>query len=868
METSAMVDPNRAKSIFLAASEKPRDDRASFLNEVVNGDSELRARVEALLNAHEDPDSFLDNAAVPLATVDHVAAAPLAECPGTLIGRYKLLEQIGEGGMGVVYMAEQQKPVRRRVALKIIKVGMDTKQVVARFEAERQALALMDHSNIARVFDAGATDSGRPYFVMELVRGIPITEFCDQNNVPVRERLELFVQVCHAVQHAHQKGIIHRDIKPSNVLVTRHDDQPVVKVIDFGIAKATQSRLTEKTLFTEFHQLIGTPTYMSPEQAGMSDLDVDTRSDIYSLGVLLYELLTGSTPFDIKSLVNAGYAEIQRVIREVEPPRPSTRLSTMGSTLPSVAMLRHTDPNQLTKLVRGDLDWIVMKALEKDRLRRYDTAGSLSEDVERHLSGEAVLAAPPTVRYRARKFILRNKGAVFAGTLVASTLLLGIVGFAWQAHRASVERDLAVASGEAQKAERRKSDLINQFLQRSLQSADPGQGGNQDMKVSVLMLKAVKDLDAGIFKDQPDVDAGLRLTIADILYSNGHAGDALPLAQKALEIYRQTNSGDSPEVARSLDTVALTLHDVEPDAAARELLIWQEALASHGREIVRSLNIGDLALHDVEHDTAILEVLIGQEALAMRRRLYPTGHRDVAKSLTDVATTLRSMSLSEQAEPLLREALEMDRRISHGDDRDVARDLDNMALALVELQRPKEALSYEQEALDMRRRFFTGDHPDVAQSLSSLVLVKRTLGHADEALASAREALAVRQQCFPGDHILVAKAMDNLSSVLSDLDRFQEAEAGFRNAVAMYNRIYPGDHPRKAVLMSDLAECLGKLGQRSEALDLAQQASEMAARTIPPKDHRIRKRCDQVLADLNSQTMIDADTSKKSAAQQ
>jgi eukaryotic-like serine/threonine-protein kinase len=831
-----MIDPNNVKSIFMAAAEKPLAERAALLEQATAGNAPLRARVEALLKSHDDPKSFLGGPAAGFdETIDlSPAEPPLTERPGTLIGPYKLLEQIGEGGMGVVYMAEQQAPVRRRVALKIIKLGMDTKQVVARFEAERQAVAMMDHPNIARVFDAGATDSGRPYFIMELVRGVPITEYCDQNNLPIHARLKLFVQTCQAVQHAHQKGIIHRDIKPSNVLVMRHDDQPVVKVIDFGIAKATQSRLTEKTLFTEFHQLIGTPTYMSPEQAGRSDLDVDTRSDIYSLGVLLYELLTGSPPFDIKALMSRDYAEIQRVIREVEAQTPSTRLSALGSTLPSVAKLRQIDPNRLTKLVRGDLDWIVMKALEKDRIRRYETAGSLSADVERHLSGEAVTAVPPSIAYRTRKFILRNKGTVLAGTLVAASMLLGLVGFAWQAHRAAEQRDLAVASGEAQQAERRKSDLINQFLQRSLQSADPSQGGNQDMKVGVLMLKAVKDLDAGMFKEQPDVEAELRLTIADILYSNGHSGDALPLAQKALAIYRQTNHGDSPEIARSLDTVALALHDVGGNAA----------------------------------DDAPRELLIGQDALAMRRRLYPAGHSDVTKSLTDVATELRSMSRSDQAEPLLREALEMDQRLSHGDGRDVARDLDNVALVLVELQRPEEALSYARDALSMRRRLFAVDHPDVAESLSTLVLVLRALGHPAEALAPAREALGVRQRCFPGDHMLVAKAMDNVSLVLSDLDRYQEAEPGFRNAVAIYNRIYPGDHPRKAALMSDLAECLGNLGKKAEALDLAQQAADMAARTIPPKDHRIRKRCDQVFADLNSGAASDAKITNQSAAQQ
>ena len=340
----------------------------------------------------------------------------MTEVPGTVIGPYKLLEQIGEGGFGVVFMAEQQRPVRRRVALKVIKPGMDTRQVIARFEAERQALALMDHPNIARVLDAGATESGRPYFVMELVRGIPLSEFCDQNRLTVGERLELFITVCHAVQHAHQKGIIHRDIKPNNVLVTLHDGTPVAKVIDFGVAKATGQQLTEKTLFTSFAQMIGTPLYMSPEQAEMSGLDVDTRSDIYSLGVMLYELLTGTTPFDQERMRTAGYDEVRRIIREEEPAKPSARISTLNRAATTVSANRKSDPSRLSQLFRGELDWIVMKALEKDRNRRYETAAAFAADVQRYLDDEAVEACPPSARYRFRKFARRNKAAFLTGS--------------------------------------------------------------------------------------------------------------------------------------------------------------------------------------------------------------------------------------------------------------------------------------------------------------------------------------------------------------------------------------------------------------------------------------------------------------------
>jgi len=409
-------------------------ERAAYLDRACGGDPALRCRVEGLLGVHGQADGFLESPAAP----PTITAAPTqTEDAGTVIGLYKLMEPIGEGGMGVVYVAEQSKPVRRKVALKIIKPGMDTKQVIARFEAERQALALMDHPNIARVLDAGATESGRPYFVMELVRGIPITDYCDREQLSIPERLELFVLVCRAVQHAHQKGIIHRDIKPSNVLVTLHDGVPVPKVIDFGIAKATGQSLTDKTLYTSFGQLVGTPLYMSPEQAEMSGLDVDTRSDIYSLGVLLYELLTGTTPFDQDTFRTAALDEMRRIIREEEPPKPSTRLSSLGDTLTTVSANRKAAPRHLNRVVRGELDWIVMRALEKDRRRRYETANDFAADVMRYLTDKPVEACPPSPAYRLGKFARRNQAAIVAGSLVVLALVAGTCVSAWQAVRAT-----------------------------------------------------------------------------------------------------------------------------------------------------------------------------------------------------------------------------------------------------------------------------------------------------------------------------------------------------------------------------------------------------------------------------------------------
>ncbi len=426
---------DREKEIFEHALDLvSAEERRRYLESACGNDTVLLARVEALLRADAMGEEFL-----PEQPKD--AGPIISEKPGDKIGRYKLLEQIGEGGFGVVWMAEQEEPVRRRVALKIIKLGMDTRQVIARFEAERQALAMMDHPNIARALDAGATNAGRPYFVMELVRGIRITDYCDQNNLSTTERLGLFVKVSHAIQHAHQKGIVHRDIKPSNVLVTLHDGVPVPKVIDFGIAKATEGRLTDKTLFTSFQQFIGTPAYVSPEQAEMSGLDIDTRSDIYSMGVLLYELLTGQTPFDTSELVSAGLDAIRRTLREVEPPRPSTRLNTMAAdALTTTAKHRRTEAPRLVHQIRGDLDWIVMKCLEKDRTRRYATANALAMDLQRHLNDEPVEACPPSRSYRFQKLVRRNKLAFAAASAVLLVLTIGLVVFTRLWQRAEVAR--------------------------------------------------------------------------------------------------------------------------------------------------------------------------------------------------------------------------------------------------------------------------------------------------------------------------------------------------------------------------------------------------------------------------------------------
>jgi eukaryotic-like serine/threonine-protein kinase len=605
-----------AKQIFLQAVENHEPERwPAFLQDACGTDTMLRERVEALLAAYRQPNRILD-------TSSHQAMLVLrsiTEEPGTVIGPYKLLQQIGEGGMGVVFMAEQTEPIQRTVALKIIKPGMDTRQVIARFEAERQSLAMMDHPNIAKVLDAGTTESGRPYFVMELVKGVPITKFCDEKKLPLRKRLELLLPVCQAVQHAHQKGIIHRDIKPTNVLVAEYDNHAVPKVIDFGVAKATAQKLTERTMFTEFGQVIGTVEYMSPEQAKLNQLDIDTRSDIYSLGVMLYELLTGSTPFEQKRLREAAFDEVLRIIREEEPPKPSTKLST-SDTLPSVAANRHPEPARLSKDVHGELDWIVMKALEKDRNHRYETASGFAADIERHLHDEPVQAGPPSAAYRFRKFARRNKAALTTAAHLCIVLILGTLISTWQAVRATRAERTAAAEAQNAKTEAAIAQTVNEFLNQDLlEQANPTfipydsyLAPTADLKLLTVLDRAAEKLE-GRFADQPLVEAALRHTIG---HTYGHLGNdnlAAVHLQRAVEL-RTAHLGE--EHANTLTSMMY--------------LAW--------------------AKYDPVHMTRVVEI---------RRRVLGKDHRDTLVSMFALAMVTRVKGEQTQDKRYIARAIEL-----------------------------------------------------------------------------------------------------------------------------------------------------------------------------------------------------------------
>jgi serine/threonine protein kinase/Tfp pilus assembly protein PilF len=814
----------RANDLFLRAAEiESPEERRAFLDREC-GDAALRREVEALLAASAKAVGFLSEPAVgdPLRGYPANGTAafePMPEAPGTVVGPYKLLQQIGEGGFGVVYMAEQGRPVRRLVALKVIKPGMDTAAVLARFEAERQALALMDHPNIAKVLDAGATDSGRPYFVMELVKGVPVTEFCDRNHLPPEQRLKLFVDVCHAIQHAHHKGVIHRDVKPTNVLVTLHDGVPVVKVIDFGVAKATAQKLTEKTLFTAYGQMVGTPPYMSPEQAEMSGLDVDTRSDVYSLGVLLYELLTGTTPLEGKRLRQAGYAEMQRLIREEDPPRPSTRLSALGESATVLAGNRGTDPKHLARLLAGDLDWVVMKALEKDRTRRYDTPGTFADDVARYLRREAVLARPPSAAYRLRKFAQRNRAAVLTAAAVAAALLLGTAVATWQAVRATAaerdaraardaaeaERDRAVDAERRAVGQQRRADdeaaaarAINDFLrtdllgQADVRNQPGGAARNPNVTVRDLLDRAAQQL-PGKFAGRAATEAAIRLTLGDAYLALGEYAAAQKHLEQSLALRKQTVGPDHP------DTLVV-MNDLAVAYLARGRFDEAEALHRQALEGYRARLGAD--------DPATLKALNSLAALDQARGRF------------------------DEAEALHRQALEGYRARFGADHPATAEALNNLAWLNLARRRYDEAEALCRQAVAVQRAKLGADHPATLLSLDLLARLHHARGRYDEAQGLFEQVLAARRAALGADHPEVLQSMNGLARLFQDRGRDAEAESLYRQALAGSRARLGPDHPLTLDCLNNLAALHQARGRYAEAEPLLREVVA-AARTKP-----------------------------------
>jgi serine/threonine protein kinase len=862
-------------------ADAPVADRASLLDRESAGDPELRASVEARLAASEgrearsphEPDS--DPASPPGSSVATIVAGPgnaaaprppdeaaaprhglSAEGVGSILaGKYKLLAEIGAGGMGAVYMAEQLEPVRRTVAIKVIKAGMDTKSVLARFEFERQALALMDHPHIARVFDAGSTDSGRPFFVMELVRGKPITTFCDQRRLTPRQRLELFVLACKAIQHAHQKGVIHRDIKPSNVLVALRDDRPVPKVIDFGLAKATGLSLTERTLVTGIGVVMGTPQYMSPEQATPNDLDIDTRSDVYSLGVLLYELMTGTTPVDRYGLGPAGVVELLWMVREVDPPTPSSRVSTL-ETLPMVAANRGMDAARLAGALRGELDWIVMKALDKDRSRRYETATALARDIQHYLADEVVEARPPSAGYLMRKFVRRHKGQVIAASLFLLALVAGTIGTTWgylraerarqaEAERAEgerqakqeaqQERDKAIraerAALEYEQQRRKYAEAIADFVRddflalsdvedRSRSGAGrEGAGLNKDTKIRQLLDRAASRLSRRRDLD-PRTEAELNWILGLNYRAMGEAGLALPYLERCIALRRQALGKDDPSTVTAQNSLAGAYQAAGKPDMALPLFeeAWRQKKAKLGPDHPDTLIALDkLAVGYSSAKRLDRSVPIFEEALKLREQKLGRDHPDTLQTVANLGVSYRDAGRLSEALPLLAEAHRASRTMP--------------ALRWVGAQlfdcyaqagRSAEAVALSPELLADARKSLHGDSPRLAGTLAQYGSILLQVNAFAEAEPVLRECLAIRGKTQP-DAWSTFNMRSLLGAALSGQKKYAVAEplllTGYEGMKAREKTI-----PEQGKIR--ISEALERLVQLYEATDRMGEAAK------------------------------------------
>jgi tetratricopeptide (TPR) repeat protein/predicted Ser/Thr protein kinase len=877
------------ESLFSAALEiADPAARLAFLKEACGGDAGLLERLQALLAAHEQAAGILDGGGAFQPQPVTSPESPGLEVGAVIGGRYKVLESLGEGGMGTVYVAEQTEPVRRKVALKVVKTGLDSQRVLARFEAERQALALMDHPHIAKVLDGGLTEAGRPYFVMEYIKGVPLTDYCDSARLTVRQRLELFVPVCQAVQHAHQKGIIHRDLKPSNILVALYDGKPMPKVIDFGLAKAIHQPLTERTVYTAHEAVMGTPLYMSPEQAELNNLDVDTRTDVYSLGVILYELLTGETPLERGRLRKAAWDEILRVIREEEPPRPSTRLSG-SARLPALAAQRQLEPAKLARLLRGDLDWVVMKALEKDRGRRYETANGFALDVQRYLAEEPVLAGPPTAAYRLRKFVRRNRGPVLAAAALLLALLVGTAGTAWGLVRALraeaaaraaeaqavLDRDMAeealLAKGQALAAEaeqRKEADerrreaekqqkraeqaereakeqaavtqAVNDFLQKDLLGqADVGNqpllaGGavERDPNVTVreLLNRAALGIE-GKFAGQPLTEAAIRLTIGDVLRALGRHEESGHHLERSIRLRTAQLGADHPDTLTSKNALALLYHSQGQYAKAetlhKEVLEARAAKlgAGHRDTLVSKNNLALLYMDQGQYGRA--EPLL-KEVLEVNTARLGAGHRHTLACKNNLAALYEAQGRYGKAEPLYKEALEGQTARLGADHPDTLAGKANLAGLYKAQGQYARAETLFKEALEVSTARLGADHSRTLASkgnLAALYLDQREYARAEPLL---KEVLEVRTARLGADHPDTLTSKNNLAGLYLEQGQYARAEPLYKEVLEGCTARLGADHPRTLASKANLAALYKARGQYARAETLLKEALEVS----------------------------------------
>lgn len=732
------------------------------------------------------------------------------------IGPYRIVEPLGEGGMAVVYLAEQTEPVSRRVALKILKPGMDSRQIVARFESERQALALLDHPNIAKIHDGGLADNGRPYFVMEWVDGQPITAFCDQRALSPDARVRLFTDVCRAVQHAHLKGLIHRDIKPSNILVCEVDGVAQAKVIDFGIAKATEVPSTDETRFeTRIGQIVGTPQYMSPEQTGPADTDIDTRADVYSLGVVLYELLVGELPLDLSGVRDIA---LPAVIREKLPPTPSARFTALDSTRDEISAARSTSAHDLARMLKGDLDWIVMKAIEKDRARRYETANALAMDCERYLAHEPVLARPPSSGYLLQRFVRRNRAAVAA----ISIALLAVIG---GGIAATVGYLRAVEAERTAHQEAESATQISDFLVGLFEVSDPSEARGNSVTAREVLDAAVEDIDTNL-AEQPEVQASLKQTMANVYMKLGLFEDATALAESALEL-RRVNGGSPAELAGSLDVLGELRRELgESDAAlalhSEAVTVWEQSGEPPGWEWIATLQRVGYAHYTASRLDDAQQAFLAARDMALS--IQPPDPSVLAEINGNIGVIYSMLKNDELAIQYKREAAEAFEQLHGRVDPLTATAKQNLAWSLKRIGQFSAASSVYGESLDIYHELYGEQHPLIANTMNNMAMSELALGNYTEAAGLLENSRAMYQDLLGESHWQVATVMTNLGRVKVKMGELNEAEQLQRDALAMKQEVLDAGHPRIAIAEEALAGTLNRMQRFAEAEQLARQA--------------------------------------------